>query len=60
MDAEDRSNMCIELNNLAFALEMYHAAKGSYPQKLEELVPQYIAAVPKDIFNNDADLSYKR
>ncbi|MCG2685504.1 MAG: type II secretion system protein GspG [Planctomycetales bacterium] len=58
--AEDRVTMRFELIELAFALAAYHADHGAYPAKLDELVPKYVKAVPKDIFNNDADLQYTR
>jgi hypothetical protein len=33
---------------IACALERYWLAKGKYPARLEELVPVYIMAIPKD------------
>jgi hypothetical protein len=56
--AEDRSTMQFELTKLAFALAAYRADHGSYPEKLADLTPKYVADIPKDIFN-DADLHYK-
>ncbi|MEN6459049.1 MAG: hypothetical protein ABFC63_08970 [Thermoguttaceae bacterium] len=58
--AEDRATTRIELNDLAFALAAYRADHGSYPVALADLSPRYIAVVPKDTFNRDADLHYKR
>jgi hypothetical protein len=43
---------------LAFALAAYRADRGTYPAKLAELVPKYVAEVPKDIFIA-ADLHYR-
>ena len=43
--------MQFELTRLAFALAAYHADRGTYPAKLADLVPKYVAEVPKDIFN---------
>jgi hypothetical protein len=60
VEAEDRSTMQIELTDLAFALAAYRADHGSYPTELADLTPKYVATVPKDIFNNDTDLHYKR
>lgn len=57
-EAEDRALMQLELTDLAFALAAYHADHGAYPVKLDELVPKYVKAIPKDIFNDDADLYY--
>ncbi|MCD4728573.1 MAG: hypothetical protein K8R46_12980 [Pirellulales bacterium] len=56
----DQSAMDSDLTRLAFTLARYHADRGSYPAKLAELTPKYIGAIPKDIFNNDADLHYAR
>jgi hypothetical protein len=55
---EDREAMQWEVTKLVFALAAYHAERGSYPAKLADLVPTYVKRVPKDIFNNDADLHY--
>ena len=52
--------MRFEVTDLAFALAAYRADHGAYPAKLDELVPKYVEAIPKDIFNNDADLHYTR
>ena len=48
-----------ELIGLGFALAAYRADRGSYPAKLAQLSPQYIAKLPKDIFNHDAELQYR-
>ena len=56
--AVDRSAMRFDLTRLAFALAAYHADRGAYPEKLADLVPQYVADVPKDIFS-DSDLHYR-
>ena len=58
-DAEDRGAMQFELIRLAFALAAYRADHGSYPAKLADLAPKYVAEVPKDIFNA-AELHYRR
>jgi hypothetical protein len=42
--AEDTVNLA----TTACALERYRLAKGKYPATLDALVPQYIAAIPKD------------
>ena len=46
--------MRFELTKLAFALAEYRARHGSYPAKLADLVPKYVAAVPQDIFSGGA------
>ncbi len=59
-DAQDRITMMLQLDTLAFALAAYHADHSSYPAKLADLTPKYIAQTPKDIFNHDADLHYSQ
>ena len=59
MEAEDRAAMSFELDKLAFALAAYRVDHGSYPAKLEELKPKYVAEVPKDFFANDGPLHYE-
>jgi hypothetical protein len=56
--AEDRGNTRLELTKLAFALAEYRGGHGFYPAKLADLVPNYVAAVPQDIFSGGA-LHYK-
>ena len=60
VDGQDRFAAETGLTDAAFALAAYRADHGSYPATLADLVPKYVAKVPKDIFNNDADLHYKR
>jgi hypothetical protein len=58
-DAEDRGTMQFDLVKLAFALATYRADHGSFPAKLADLAPKYVAEVPKDIFNGE-EPRYKR
>lgn len=51
--------MQFDLTKLAFALAQYRADHDSYPVTLADLVPKYVAEIPKDIFN-DSDLHYTR
>jgi hypothetical protein len=39
------------LADLALAMTAYKAAKGRYPEKLDELVPDHIDRIPKDPFD---------
>ena len=39
---------------MAFALAAYRADHGHYPEKLGELAPKYLAAVPDDLFSGKA------
>ncbi|MBN1393863.1 MAG: hypothetical protein JW959_02375 [Pirellulales bacterium] len=56
----DVDSIRTDLTRVAFALAKYKADNDSYPSQLADLAPKYLAAVPKDVFNNDADLHYTR
>ena len=43
---------------LAFAVTAYRIDHGKYPVRLTAVVPKYLAKLPKDRFNNDADFQY--
>jgi hypothetical protein len=58
-DSDDRKTMQSELTALAFALAEFHADRGSYPERLADLVPQYVAHVPQDLFS-EQDLRYQQ
>ena len=58
-DCNDRTATQFELTNLALALAAYRAEQGSYPAKLADLTPKYVAAIPLDPFNDQA-LHYTR
>jgi tetratricopeptide (TPR) repeat protein len=59
IQVDERSTMRFELDKLAFMLAAYRADHGTYPVKLGDLVPKYIAELPKDICN-DSELHYKQ
>ena len=48
--AEERTNSMSILMPVAAALAEYRAEHGEYPQKLEELVPGILQALPVDLF----------
>jgi CubicO group peptidase (beta-lactamase class C family) len=58
-DAEARSATAIQLNDIALALALYRAERGAYPERLEQLVPKYVAEMPKDLYSGAA-IRYKR
>ena len=58
IQVEDRWIMRFELNKLGFTLASYRADHGAYPATLTDLVPNYAAEVPKDVFN-DSELQYR-
>jgi hypothetical protein len=57
-DFENRVTMQFELDKLGFALAAYRADRGAFPATLNELVPQYVARLPDDVFN-DSPLHYR-
>ena len=60
LNATTRHECKRQLVDIAFALEQYRADhQESYPDALSELVPRYLAELPKDKFTED-DLKYRR
>ncbi|MEX2673537.1 MAG: hypothetical protein WD294_15675 [Phycisphaeraceae bacterium] len=49
----DRTEMLEDLERVAIALGGYRAEHGRYPESLEALVPDLLAAVPQDIFDTE-------
>jgi hypothetical protein len=47
-DKANRAQSLARMGVIACALERYHFAQNRYPQRLDELVPTYLAAVPTD------------
>ena len=43
---------------VALALAVYKAERGTFPAKLEQLIPWYLETIPKDYFT-DRPLIYK-
>lgn len=50
---ERRNTSSRQMAGLALAIRCYEVDKGQRPEKLEELVGDYIAEVPKDVFDSD-------
>lgn len=48
------------LTEVAITLRAYKLEHGRYPDSLEQLVPNYLPAVPKDVFNSGKAIRYKR
>ncbi len=44
----------------SYALQAYHAEHGHYPDKLSELAPDYLPAIPDDPFAANKPVCYKR
>lgn len=45
-----QAEMRRQLSQVAFALAIWHADKGGYPETLSDLVPAYLPQVPNDAF----------
>jgi len=58
-DINDHAAMRLNLDKLGFALAAYRADHGSFPARLADLMPKYVAEVPEDFFNG-SDLHYRR
>ncbi len=54
-----RARAHLELAKTALALERYRLAGGRVPERLEELVPQYLKEVPSDPFDGNP-IRYRR
>jgi hypothetical protein len=60
-DLEDWMTMAEATTALGFSLAAYKADRGAYPQRLDELVPKYVAAIPKDAFSDKGqEIIYRR
>ncbi len=51
-DASDRATQTHENVITAFACSWYQRFNGKYPDKLQDLVPTYLSAVPTDLFSD--------
>lgn len=49
--AEDRTNSQLALVQLAAAIAVYRAEHGAYPEKLDDLVPGILPALPVDLYH---------
>lgn len=59
-----RANMLndvVEKNKpLIAAIDRYHAYKGEYPEKLKDLIPEYISVIPETDISKKSDCEYSR
>jgi hypothetical protein len=51
---EDRAEQTERILQVAFGLAAYQRDHGKYPDKLDALVPDYLAKVPTDLFSGQA------
>ncbi|HTL18169.1 MAG TPA: hypothetical protein VL793_13105, partial [Patescibacteria group bacterium] len=48
-----RTQTAVDLATTACAIERYQLANGRYPENLQQLVPTFIAKVPKDVIDGN-------
>jgi hypothetical protein len=61
MERQQQVELFGQMDIAALALAAYRADHGPYPDKLDSLVPEYLAAVPEDRFSADgAKIHYRR
>jgi hypothetical protein len=53
-----RSQTLVDLATVSCALERFHLAKGHYPERLDELVPNLLRKIPSDVMDG-APLRYR-
>lgn len=53
-EAENRVRMRREVTIAGFAILEYRAANGACPASLQDLVPEYLTAVPADVYTGEA------
>jgi hypothetical protein len=59
--AEDRLRLMAKMDGTALALAAYRADHGHYPERLDELMPKYIAEIPDDVFaEKPTPIRYRR
>jgi hypothetical protein len=51
IDAEDRAHQYFDTLVVAYALAWYQRTQGRYPDSLAKLAPNYLTAVPGDLFS---------
>jgi hypothetical protein len=53
---------CVEFDGIMLlaALRKFMAVKGQYPDRLEDLVPEYLSQLPEDPFSPDKKFIYKK
>ncbi|MDR3198665.1 MAG: hypothetical protein LBU34_12430 [Planctomycetaceae bacterium] len=56
----DRTQAQNDLLRIAIALERYQREHETYPESLDQLIPQWIEEIPLDIFTSRDTLTYRR
>jgi hypothetical protein len=57
--AQDNGRLALDLAITAIAVDRFRMANGRLPERLEELVPAFLEAVPADPSNGGRPLSYR-
>jgi len=53
LTSEDRALVTFRLADTSLALGAYRVDHGDHPERLAELVPEYVDEVPRDVFTDD-------
>jgi hypothetical protein len=59
MEAEDRNHCWWQMRIAAGALAVYRSEQGTYPENLDQLLPDVLTAIPHDVYSGKA-LIYQR
>ena len=57
--AAARNQTAVSLGATACAVERYQIVKGKYPERLEDLIPEFIKEIPREVTSDEA-LRYHR
>jgi hypothetical protein len=60
LNVGDQLELHLAFTQAGMALAAYRAEHGEYPERMEELVPKYIAQLPRDLYGEHAALHYRR
>jgi hypothetical protein len=60
LNIADQLEVHLAFADAGMALAAYRAENGQYPERLDELVPKYIAQLPRDLYGEHPPLHYRR
>jgi hypothetical protein len=60
LNIADQLELHTAFSQAGIALAAYRAAHGEYPERIDQLVPEYISQVPCDMYGEHAELHYRR
>jgi hypothetical protein len=60
LNVADQLELRLAFSQAGMALAAYRAEHGEYPERLDDLVPKYLAGPPRDLYGDQAALHYRR